>query len=99
MNAPERKVVYLAFCLFAIGVLVRILPWGLPTIESIQIEDSVQVSEKQPPAAVAGLEVADSVVLDKIIADPEVEDKGKSRRTQAKKKKKVACLCSTIVGL
>lgn len=90
MNAPERKVVYLAFCLFAIGVLVRILPWGLPTIESIQIEDSVQVSEKQPPAAVAGLEVVDSVVLDKIIADPEVEDKGKSRRTQAKKKKKVA---------
>lgn len=96
MNAPERKVVYLAFCLFAIGVLVRILPWGLPTIESIQIEDSVQVSEKQPPAAVvgpgaavAGPEVADSVVLDKIIADPEVEDKGKSRRTQAKKKKKV----------
>jgi len=96
MNAPERKVVYLAFCLFVIGVLVRILPWGLPTIESIQIEDSVQVPEKQPPAAVVGPgaavtgpEVADSVVLDKIIADPEVEDKGKSRRTQAKKKKKV----------
>ncbi len=90
MNAPERKIVYLAFCLFAVGVLVRFLPWGLPTIESVQIEDAVQVFEKHPPVADAGPEVADSSFLDKIIAAPESEDKGKSRRTQAKKKKLVA---------
>lgn len=39
MNGPEKKVLHLAIFLFALGVMVRILPWGLPTIESVQVDD------------------------------------------------------------
>lgn len=55
MNGPEKKVVYLAFCLFVVGVVVRVLPWGLPSIDSFQIEDVankliVPVGDSVPPA-------------------------------------------------
>lgn len=39
MNGPEKKVVYLAFCLFLVGVIVRVLPWGLPSMDTFQVED------------------------------------------------------------
>lgn len=44
MNGPEKKVVYLAFCLLVVGLVVRFLPWGLPAIESFQVGDPVVVS-------------------------------------------------------
>lgn len=39
MNGPEKKVVYLAFCLFLVGVIVRVLPWGLPSMDTFQVEN------------------------------------------------------------
>lgn len=48
VNAPEKKLIYMAVILLAVGVVVRILPWGLPSIESFQVGDSVIVPvEKQ----------------------------------------------------
>ena len=41
MNAPEKKILYLALFLFVFGVVVRYLPWGLPTIEMIQLEETL----------------------------------------------------------
>ena len=38
MNGPEKKIIYLAFCLLVIGVVVRVLPWGLPSIDSFQVD-------------------------------------------------------------
>jgi len=43
MNGPEKKVVYLSLCLFIFGLVLRFLPWGLPSIEKFQVGDSVVV--------------------------------------------------------
>ncbi|MCF0221171.1 MAG: helix-hairpin-helix domain-containing protein [Fibrobacter sp.] len=93
MNAPERKVLYLSFCLFAFGILVRLLPWGLPTIESIQIEDSAPRFDVQPAAiasAVDGIVQENSAIADKITGEPESQNREKGGKSQGKKKKKVA---------
>lgn len=39
MNSPEKKVLHLAFGLFVVGVVVRFLPWGLPSIEQNDIAE------------------------------------------------------------
>jgi len=44
MNGPEKKVLYLSFCLLVLGIVVRILPWGLPSIEKFQVGDALVVS-------------------------------------------------------
>lgn len=33
MNAAEKNVLYIALALFLVGCVVRVLPWGLPSIE------------------------------------------------------------------
>lgn len=40
MNSPEKKILHLAFCLFVVGVVVRFLPWGLPSIEQTDIGET-----------------------------------------------------------
>lgn len=85
MNASEKRILKLAIILFTIGLVVRYLPWGLPSIESFEVGDAVVVAntspgaspdvsqgmpENTPPSAMA---VADSVtVLNKInpLANP-----------------------------
>lgn len=95
MNAPERKVLYLAFCLFVVGVVVRILPWGLPSIESIQIEDAVQpqvastgkfVTDK---VAKSPTDIKDSVSVVELISDSSLSKSEKHPSKRSKKKKKV----------
>lgn len=52
MNAPERKIVHLATCLLVLGLTVRILPWGLPSIETFKVGDEIIVAAapaKEPP--------------------------------------------------
>lgn len=85
MNSPEKKIIHLALCLFVLGVLVRILPWGLPSIEMIQIEDRSPVSTNLP--------APDSAFLNKVteMAGEEVavlSDSGSRRHSQNKEKKK-----------
>ena len=43
MNSSERNIVRLAFCMLVLGLVVRILPWGLPSIESYQVGDALIV--------------------------------------------------------
>ena len=82
MNAPEKKVLYLAFCLFVLGIVIRILPWGLPTIESVQIEDA-------PLGVVDSVFVADKVI-ESVVELSEKQPKIEKRMPRnAKKKKKV----------
>ena len=53
MNAPERNVVRLAFCLLVIGIVMRFLPWGLPSIESFEVGDAlIDANDEAPPAIV-----------------------------------------------
>ena len=50
MNAPEKNVVRLALCLLVIGIVVRILPWGLPSIEHFEVGESFIVENEVPLA-------------------------------------------------
>ena len=40
MNSPEKKLLHLAFCLFVVGLIVRFLPWGLPSIVENDIAET-----------------------------------------------------------
>lgn len=44
MNGPERNVVRLALCLLVLGIVMRYLPWGLPSIETFEVGDALIVS-------------------------------------------------------
>ena len=48
MNAPERNVARLALCLLVLGVVVRYLPWGLPSIESFEVGEALVVENTAP---------------------------------------------------
>lgn len=59
MNAPEKNVVRLAFCLLVIGIIVRVLPWGLPSIEHFEVGEAFIVANESPQVV-----VQDSVAVD-----------------------------------
>jgi len=71
MNASEKRILKLAIILFTIGLIVRYLPWGLPSIESFEVGDAIVVAnaaqsplENTAPGAMAS---ADSTsVVNKI---------------------------------
>jgi competence protein ComEA len=44
MNGPERNVVRLALCLLVLGIVMRYLPWGHPSIETFEVGDALIVS-------------------------------------------------------
>lgn len=85
MNAPERNVVRLAFCLLVIGIVMRFLPWGLPSIESFEVGDALIVASEAPiPALEDSVVARDSVVSEN---DATLKDRPKK---EPKIRKKVA---------
>ena len=57
MNASEKRILKLAIILFTIGLIVRYLPWGLPSIESFEVGDAIVVANaalSPPETAVPG---------------------------------------------
>ena len=54
MNASEKRILKLAVILFIIGLIVRYLPWGLPSIESFEVGDAIVVANAalSPPETV-----------------------------------------------
>lgn len=48
MNSAERKVLHVALALFLVGILVRFLPWGLPSIDYVDIGDRPRRVESPP---------------------------------------------------
>lgn len=62
MNAPERNVVRLAFCLLVIGIVMRFLPWGLPSIESFEVGDALIVANEEAPPAIVEVSKNDTVL-------------------------------------
>lgn len=90
MNGPEKKVVYLAFSLFVWGAVVRILPWGLPSIETFQVDD---ISNKlfftaEDSASVTRNELSPAL-LDTLSLDYTQEKGRKEFKKERKKKPKV----------
>ena len=96
MNASEKRILKLAIILFIIGLTVRYLPWGLPSIETFEVGDAIIVANA-PPAITDGVPPADtSAVLasdtDKVIplADPGPKSAEHSSEHHRKAKKKVS---------
>lgn len=65
MNAPEKNVVRLAFCLLVIGIIVRVLPWGLPSIEHFEVGETFIVANEAPQAVVWDRVAVDSSRMSK----------------------------------
>ncbi len=65
MNAPEKNVVRLAFCLLVIGIIVRVLPWGLPSIEHFEVGETFIVANEAPQAVVWDRVAVDSSQVSK----------------------------------
>ena len=96
MNASEKRILKLAIILFIIGLTVRYLPWGLPSIETFEVGDAIIVANASP-AITDGVPPADtSAVLvsdtDKVIplADPGPKSTEHSSEHHRKAKKKVS---------
>lgn len=70
MNAPEKNVVRLAFCLLVIGIIVRVLPWGLPSIEHFEVGETFIVANEAPQAVVRDRVAVDSSQVSKNDANP-----------------------------
>ena len=84
MNSPEKKLLHLAFCLFVVGLVVRFLPWGLPSI----VENDVAETSFRALAVVdssSKLEYS-QVRLSREDEPESGHSKGKSRSRQKKPK-------------
>lgn len=83
MNAPEKKVVRLALCLLVIGIIVRVLPWGLPSIETFEVGEAFIVANESPQAVVRDSVSVDSLQVSKI--DSNYTARPKKERKSVKK--------------
>ena len=62
MNGPEKNVVRLALCLLVLGIVMRYLPWGLPSIETFEVGDALIVPADSLALNAGGNPSPDSVV-------------------------------------
>lgn len=84
MNSPEKKLLHLAFCLFVVGLVVRFLPWGLPSIVE---NDVAETSFRALAVADSSSKLEYSQVRLSREDEPESgRSKGKSRSRQKKPK-------------
>lgn len=83
MNASEKRILKLAIILFTIGLTVRYLPWGLPSIETFEVGDAIIVANAPPGAFSDAPPVIDS---NKIIPIADSGPKSTEHHRKAKKK-------------
>lgn len=84
MNAPEKNVVRLALCLLVLGIVVRLLPWGLPSIESFEVGEALVVEKNVP------LSVEQDSLVDNFIKVSKIDSKlAVYPKKEQKKAKKV----------
>ena len=83
MNAPEKNVVRLALCLLVIGIIVRVLPWGLPSIETFEVGESLIVANEAPLTVTRDSTFANDSLLTK--SDNYFENRPKKERKTVKK--------------
>ena len=83
MNASEKRILKLAIILFTIGLTVRYLPWGLPSIETFEVGDAIIVANAPPGAFSDAPPVIDT---NKIIPIADPGPKSTEHHRKAKKK-------------
>jgi len=91
MNASEKRILKLAIILFTIGLTVRYLPWGLPSIETFEVGDAIIVANAPPVASPAAVPDADTSAVpindtDKVMTLTDPGPKSTERHRKAKKK-------------
>ena len=62
MNGPEKNVVRLALCLLVLGIVMRYLPWGLPSIDTFEVGDALIVPAESLALNAGGNPSPDSVM-------------------------------------
>lgn len=93
MNSAEKKVFHIAVALFVVGLVVRFLPWGIPSIE--QEDDLFGRETAVASVGRSGLSETSPEVTDKVIKKEETSEAApqkKKRRKGGKKKGKVVRL-------
>jgi competence protein ComEA len=97
MNASEKRILKLAIILFIIGLTVRYLPWGLPSIETFEVGDAIFVANAPPGASSDAFSFAETGAVstdntDKVItlADPGPKSTEHHLEHHRKAKKKVS---------
>lgn len=93
MNSAEKKVFHIAVALFVVGLIVRFLPWGIPSIE--QEDDLFGRETAVASVARSGSSETSPEVTDKVIKKEETSEAApqkKKRRKGGKKKGKVVRL-------
>lgn len=91
MNASEKRILKLAIILFIIGLTVRYLPWGLPSIETFEVGDAIVVANAPPGASSDVFPLADASTVpasntNKIIPLADPGPKSTEHHRKAKKK-------------
>ena len=86
MNSAERKVLHVAFALFLVGILVRFLPWGLPSVDFMDIGERPKRAESPP--AQSKVEYAGNDSLEAIETDESVNENLHTKKAKKPRKKK-----------
>ncbi|MCF0216144.1 MAG: helix-hairpin-helix domain-containing protein [Fibrobacteraceae bacterium] len=87
MNAPEKQVVRLAIAFFVLGLVVKILPWGLPAIGSFDVVFAQEASSQPTFTPIQPRQ--DSLTVGAVLEKNSENDSGKIYRKTKKEKPKV----------
>lgn len=100
MNAAEKKVLHIAIALFAIGLLVRFLPWGIPSIEQ-QSEPSKQeyIASYMQSLRENGPEYSENSSEERTVTDKVIEPGDPKNVSGPKKKRKKTKKTGKIISL
>ena len=87
MNEPERKILYLALVFFALGLLSRYLPWGVPAISQNDVYSDLEYRTEWSPGPGGNFPVP-SGITDKVTGFEILVEKAKQPKNGKKKAKK-----------
>jgi competence protein ComEA len=86
MNEPERKILYLALALFALGLLYRYLPWEAPAISQQDSYSELEYSGGQSPFS--GIRVSSHANVTNKLTNANQDEKKPRKRKNAEKRPK-----------
>lgn len=94
MNSAEKKVLNVAVALFLVGATVKVLPWGLPSIDQMDELTAEKVSHSRIVDKVNnGVEISmEPPSLEEVSLVKNVDKNASPKRKRSKKKQKVVHL-------
>lgn len=92
VNAAERSLFHIAVALFAVGLVVRYLPWGIPSIDTFEVGAAPEVAASGSAAATSLFEMPTIAsdpyqITDKLTDDSGQDKKSSSTHKKSKKRK------------